>query len=770
MTSIASVATSSLTLSALPQDDIPGVAQMLFVPWRVRRLPGAGPSLAGLRGLDDQPEPWRGLLRSLWPTLPVGAGAQALAGLQLHLLPQSAALPQLEDEAWFRLECGQALIRVEAASPAALCHALHALSEAWHGARARGATQWPAMCWEDAPRYPWRGLMVDVVRRPLPLEELLRLLDRMAAARLNVLHWHLTDDQAWRLESACYPRLHQIAGADFHFTLEQARTLVQEAAWRGIRVVPELDLPGHCWALGLAYPELLCPPAPQVPQRGYGVFPCAVDPESDALYTFLDRLIGEWAEVFPDRYIHMGGDELAPQAWQALALERGSTVARLQQRYVSSLGAILNRHQRCLVAWDELAEAADSPLPAGSVLQAWRGESALRFQPDPALGRLRSAGYYLDQVHPLGWRWRARPTPPAPVTPPVAGTAWRFCATLGCWELHGRLWLGEPGAPRLALRSSGTLPEGLAPQQVPDALHHWRVCVDSDLGELELWGPLRSAVGPTQLEAAEPLLGWLRQGNLRVPCQWCLDPLGGLEGWPVEPTAPPPAALGGEAALWSELIEAPQLTLRSGTGLLAVAHRLWADPDPAAMSAQLLSARVFAAQGWMRATGRLPLDPQGPLLQRLAPGQTEVLRALSLWLEPGAGYARQHAKKLQGRYDQDEALDAVVDALPPESPLMAELGDDAAAWLRALEVLQTLLPLWAGLALPARLGHVLESLAGLGQCLWRSDAALSREQALNAQCLLHESAALVEEMVPACINPLQRRLDTRVQRLEETSC
>ncbi len=680
-------------------------------------------------------------------TLLPGAGAELPAseaeGLRRLARPTRAPLlPQLGDDESFCLRLTAETQALDAATPAGLQHGLHCLSQLWHAAREAGLRELPALQIDDAPRHPWRGLLVDVARRPLPFEALLRLLDGMAAARLNVLHWHLTDDQAWRLESRRYPRLHQVGSGGCFYTLAQARELVAEAAARGIRVVPELDLPGHCWALGLAHPELLCPPAPTEAQPGFGVFGAAVDPGNEALYDFLDGLLTEWVEVFPDTFIHLGGDEMAPAPWQALAARRGIDLAQLQAHYLDRVGALLRRHGRRLVAWDEMGQS--SALPPGSLLQCWRGDEALRFAPPGLAGRLRSAGFYLDQIHPATYHAR-RPLQPSarPSAPPTTASGWALSATVGNWAVAGRLWLWGDEA-RLHLRSSGTLDEWLAPRRV--GAH--RLCTDSDLGELEFWGP-QGGSGT----------GWLRLGALRQRCEWKpLDVERGVPEWPAdaEPAALP--FLGGEAALWAELVEAPQLALRCWPPALVVAGRLWGDAaddeDPAP--------RLAAAQRWLATSGRIDADPAAPLFAALCPdtAQRQQLRALALWLEPGSGYARQHAKKRAGSYHQGEKLDRLADALPAQSPLMAELRE-APAWIAALTQARGQLPAWRALladsprlqpALP--LLDVLADLFELGLALWAGG------EAHNAQLRLHEAAALVDEMLPALVQPLQQRLDS----------
>lgn len=721
-------------------------------PRGLRLLAGGGLPCSGFSGLGRLPTSLRALAQQLLP-----ADAQGPA-LQLALPPHTRPrLPRLGDDESYRLRIGAGgAVRLQAATLSGARHGLHSLSQLWH--QHEGAL--PALRLDDAPRHPWRGLLVDSARRPLPLDALLRLLDQLAAAKLNVLHWHLSDDQAWRLESPRFPRLHTHASAGFHYTQAQAARLVAEAAARGIRVLPELDLPGHCWALGLAYPELLCAPRPRAAQRGFGVFPCAVDPTQEALYDFLDGLLGEWAGLFPDRYLHLGGDELSPAPWQRLAQQLGCTVAALQAAYSQRLGALLRKHGRRLVAWDEMGEA---PLPAGSLLQAWRGGEALALEPPGerdagALGgRLRSAGYYLDQAHPAAWHWR-RPlaAPRRPPAPPQAAERWGLQAQAGAWRIEGCLWLHE-GRAWLQLQSDGSLVEWLQPQALPDPLARWRVRVDSDLGELEFWGPERGIGG-----------GWLRLGNLRLRCAWWA--LAADVAWPARPRRRGKAAvLGGEAALWGELVDAPQLALRAGgNGLLAIAERLWTDPPAGSPLQASLAPRLAATQRWLQAITDRAQEPTAALWQQLCPepGAQAALRALAQWLEPGAGYARQHAKKARQAYTADEPLDRLVDALPTESPFIAALGDDPAAWRTALRRAEQQLPTWQTLLERPRLCEAapllprLQSLLRLGQQLWRQ-GPIGAAAALLAQRQLHAAAGLVDEMVPALVQPLQRRLDAR---------
>ena len=154
------------------------------------------------------------------------------------------------------------------------------------------------------PRFPWRGVLLDSARHFLPLPDILRQLDGMAAAKLNVFHWHLTDDQGWRFASEHYPKLQQQAGDGQFYTREQMRRVVAYATARGIRVVPEIDMPGHASSIAVAYPDLMSAPGPYRMEREWGVHKPTLDPTRDEVYQFVDTIVGELAAIFPDLSAH----------------------------------------------------------------------------------------------------------------------------------------------------------------------------------------------------------------------------------------------------------------------------------------------------------------------------------------------------------------------------------------------------------------------------------------------------------------------------------
>src|SRR6202166_1418247 len=166
----------------------------------------------------------------------------------------------------------------------------------------------PAVVIEDTPRFPWRGLMIDSGRHFMPLDVLKRNLDGMEAVKMNVFHWHLSENQGFRAESRKFPKLHEQGSDGLFYTQEEIREVVEYARDRGIRMVPEFDMPGHSTAWFAGYPELASGSGPYAIERKWGVFDPAMDPASENTYKFLDELIAEMAKLFPDNYFHIGGD------------------------------------------------------------------------------------------------------------------------------------------------------------------------------------------------------------------------------------------------------------------------------------------------------------------------------------------------------------------------------------------------------------------------------------------------------------------------------
>lgn len=252
----------------------------------------------------------------------------------------------------------------------------------------------PAVRIEDAPRFAWRGAMLDSARHFQSVDEVKRLIDAMVVHKLNVFHWHLTDDQGWRIEIKRYPKLTEVggcrqpsgdAGTDANgkpvrycgwYTQAQIRDVVQYAAERNIQIVPEIDIPGHATAIIAAYPELGTTTEPLKPVAEWGVFVNLLNTE-DSTMVFMEQVFEELVALFPGRYVHIGGDEAVKDQWiasprvqaqmKALGLK---TEMQMQSRMVARLETFLAARGKRLVGWDEILEGE---LPQSATVMSWRG-------------------------------------------------------------------------------------------------------------------------------------------------------------------------------------------------------------------------------------------------------------------------------------------------------------------------------------------------------------------------------------------------------------
>ncbi|NWF49252.1 MAG: family 20 glycosylhydrolase [Ignavibacteriaceae bacterium] len=158
----------------------------------------------------------------------------------------------------------------------------------------------PVLQIEDEPRFPWRGLMIDAGRHFMPVDVIKRNLDAMAFVKMNVFHWHLSEDQGFRVESKLFPKLHQLGSDGLFYTQDQIKDIITYADERGIRVIPEFDIPGHSTSWFVAYPEFSSAPGPYKIERNWGIFDPVFDPTNEKVYEFFDKFFGEMCKLFPD--------------------------------------------------------------------------------------------------------------------------------------------------------------------------------------------------------------------------------------------------------------------------------------------------------------------------------------------------------------------------------------------------------------------------------------------------------------------------------------
>src|SRR5437762_250229 len=239
----------------------------------------------------------------------------------------------------------------------------------------------PGVQIDDQPRFSWRGLLIDVARHFETMEVLKRNLDAMAAVKLNVLHWHLTEDQGFRVESKKFPKLHQLGSDGNYYTQDQVREIIAYARDRGIRVMPEFDIPGHSTSWLVGYPEIGSAPGPYRIERGAGIFEPALDPTREQTYKFLDTFLGEMAGLFPDAYMHIGGDENEGKQWdrnlqiQAFMKEKGIKDNHALQAYFNQrVLKILRKYHKKIIGWEEILH---QHLPKDQLIHSWLWPASL---------------------------------------------------------------------------------------------------------------------------------------------------------------------------------------------------------------------------------------------------------------------------------------------------------------------------------------------------------------------------------------------------------
>jgi len=283
-------------------------------------------------------------------------------------------------------------VAIEAAAPAGLfygCQTLRQLMPAAIESRERiEGVAWtvPAVEIKDQPRYPWRGMHLDVARHFFPLAFIKRYIDLLALHKMNRFHWHLTDDQGWRIEIKGYPRLAEIGawrkgegGADYggFYTQDEVREIVEYAQQRFITVVPEIEMPSHAQAALAAYPGLSCTGGTFEVWTEWGISREVFCAGNNGTFAFLEDVLGEVIDLFPGKHVHIGGDECLKDRWKTcekcqarIKAEGLKDEDELQSYFVKRISRFLAAQGRRLIGWDEILEGG---LAEEATVMSWRG-------------------------------------------------------------------------------------------------------------------------------------------------------------------------------------------------------------------------------------------------------------------------------------------------------------------------------------------------------------------------------------------------------------
>lgn len=629
--------------------------------------------------------------------------------------------PRLGDDESYQLSITQSVISIESKSEFGALHGLTTLAQLIYAADSNAhrtgkskpfvltSLALPQLTIDDKPKFKWRGLLIDSVRHFIPITTIKRQLDGMAGAKLNVFHWHLNDDQGWRIESKRYPKLHQKASDNLYYTQQEIKDVVAYASLLGIRVVPELDIPGHASSIAVAYPELIAKKSNYAMQRMWGVFEPVLDVSDAKVYQFIDDLVAEFRLLFPDNYIHIGGDEVNPAQWlnnpniQVLMdNEHLANSADIHHYFNLKVQAILAKYQRKMMGWDEIYHP---DLPKDIVIQSWRGlESMNRFANDGYQGVL-STGFYIDQPQYSAYHYRNHP-----IANLGAGQARSNDSSLPdfgnsskdqyrTWELTIPRLKGSEVTGKFILftQMSANKEQDLtgylklnnnAYQKVSiltsaAALNSKTLIfsVDSWMGPLRFELDLSAAKSISDSSLAKPPAISDLPNNNRLFIGNAFYPFvarefkhsAGIDVLLAPPLKPANTnnILGGEATLWSELVTQQNIDLRTWPRLFVIAERLWSPPQ--INSVDNMYQRLFLIEKYAEKIIGLQHKKQqrkgfSDLLNDNSTNENiAALTQLAQLVEPAHYYTRHHLKYRQGKYHQLAALDDFVDFLPVES-------------------------------------------------------------------------------------------------------
>ena len=339
-------------------------------------------------------------LHTLWREtgIPFHADASGPATLTVTIAGPAEAVQQLGEDESYHLEVTSSGAKLTAPNALGAMHGLQTFLQLVKITPQGFAA--PAVTIDDKPRFQWRGLMIDAGRHFMPVDVIERNLDGMEAVKMNVFHWHLSEDQGFPIESKVFPLLQEKGSNGHYYTQDQVKDVIAYARARGIRVVPEFDMPCHTSSWMVGYPQLGSGPGPYRIATKWGIFDAAMNPTEDGTYAFIDKFLGEMTGLFPDAYFHIGGDECDGKEWDANAQikqfmrEHGlKNNAALQSYFTGRVQKLVTAHGKITVGWDEVLQP---DTPKDVVIQSWRGPKGLAAAVKQGNRALLSNGYYID--------------------------------------------------------------------------------------------------------------------------------------------------------------------------------------------------------------------------------------------------------------------------------------------------------------------------------------------------------------------------------------
>lgn len=364
--------------------------------------------------LDSEVQRFQALL-SRQTGIPLRPKAGAGPTLTVHVEQRREKVQKLGEDESYTLSVSETAAQLNAPTPLGAIRGLQTFLQLLQITPNGFAV--PAVTVKDQPRFPWRGLLIDVSRHFIPVDVIKRNLDGMAAVKMNVLHWHLSDDQGFRAESKVFPKLTGMGSDGMYYTQDQIRDIIVYGHDLGIRVLPEFDIPGHSHSWFVGYPELASGPGPYTLDDGTDPI---MDPTRESTYKFLEKFITEMAKLFPDAYFHIGGDEVDGKQWNSNPKIQEFIHAHgmknnqdLQAYFNQRLEKILTKNYKIMVGWDEILHP---DLPKDIIVHSWRGQESLAAAAQQGYSGLLSHGYYLDLMWPTARHYAVEPMSDAAAT------------------------------------------------------------------------------------------------------------------------------------------------------------------------------------------------------------------------------------------------------------------------------------------------------------------------------------------------------------------
>ena len=541
----------------------------------------------------------------------------------------------------------------------------------------------PACTIKDTPRYSWRGLMIDASRHWMPKEVILRNLDGMAAVKMNVLHLHLTDDQGFRVESKQFPRLHEMGSNGNYYSQDDIREMVEYAADRGIRIVPEFDVPGHTTSWLVGYPELGSGSGPYALVKTFGGKTSALDPSKEEVYGFLDELIGEMAALFPDPYFHIGGDEVNPQSWESNAeIQQFIQEKQLEDHYGlqayfnQRLQMILDKHGKTMLAWEEILHP---DLPKDAIMvQSWRTHKSLIEAAHAGYDAILSNGWYLDHKLPAKIYYARNPEVVrggVNIEPDSIWASYALEMTIQGKVIPSTLTLFGEGEQ---LRGVWEIMDNMAGFETA-SLENGQLTfeVEGPMGTIVFEGTVaeEKISGNINLAFLDFEISGQKSGAHDLPGSFPPK----MEKIPTLTEESRARILGGEACMWSELVSDETIDSRIWPATAAIAEKLWS-PQVLTEEVEDMYRRLYILTTRLTELGLEHQTYRRSLLERIAPNSPDLaaLETLVDVLEESKYYER-----LGTMMDKplDTPLEFLADAAAPESWTAREFANQVDIFL-----------------------------------------------------------------------------------------